>query len=327
MNRLHAARRGAARLDEATARAPVSWPPAEAGGGPLGAVRRYDFRVPDKFPKDVLRQVGHLYDGMARTLTTSLSAQLRATVRVERPQPVQATYAEFVAGCNDPGILAAFAADPLPGSALLEIDPVIGFPMIDRLLGGSGDLPHGLQRPVTEIELTVIQRIVTTVLDNWREAWGHVAALAPRVLGLETNPLFVQLAAPGDIVLGVSLTCGLGRSEGLIRFCLPHAMLEPVLRRLAARDWSQAAREPPGARRADLERGLEQVEVAVQVELGRVRRRLSEVWALRVGDVLPLGVSVHAPARVYVAGLPRFRGHVGLQGNRLAVRIAAVEEG
>ena len=290
------------------------------------AARRYDFRLPDKFPKDVLRQVIHLHDGMNRTLTTSLSAQLRATVRVEDAIAEQRTYQEFVRGASDPAILAAFSAEPLAGSALLDVDPLIAFPMIDRLLGGSGE---GLapNRPVTEIELTVIGRILTNVLDQWRDAWSHIITLRPRILGVETNPLFTQLVAPTEIVLAIGMVCGLGRQEGRLRLCFPYAMIEPLLVRLASRQWTAAVTEPPGNRQAEIRRELGEVMVPVAVELGRARLPLQAVLALRPGDMLPLGTAASGPAVLHVRGQPKFRAEVGRAGRHLAVRLLDAEGG
>jgi flagellar motor switch protein FliM len=287
--------------------------------------RRYDFRVPDKFPKDVLRQVVHVYDAMSRTLTTSLSAMLRTTVRVEDAAAEQSTYDAFVREASDPAILAGFTAEPLQGSALLEVDPVIAFPMIDRMLGGSGD-GMGLDRPVTEIELSVVRRVLGLILDNWREAWAHVLPLRPRLQGVETNPLFIQLAAPAEIVLIVTMTCGLGRQEGRLRFCFPFATIEPIVQRLASRQWAAAAGEPPGSREAELRRSLGAVDVPVAVEIAAARLPLSQILGFREGDVLRLGVPLDAPACVRVRGRPGFLGRVGRRGRRLAVRIDALGE-
>ena len=296
--------------------------PAEEGAR---RARRYDFRVPDKFPKDVLRQVVHVHDAMSRTLTTSLSAMLRSTVRVEDAAAEQSTYESFVREASDPAILAAFTAEPLQGSALLELDPVIAFPMIDRMLGGSGE-GASLERPVTEIELSVVRRVLSAVLDNWREAWAHVLALRPRLLGVETNPLFTQLVAPTEIVLAVSMTCGLGRQEGRLRFCFPFATIEPVVQRLASRQWAAAASERPGSREAEIRQGLAGASVGVAVEVARTRLRLSQILEFAPGDVVPLGVPAHAPARIRVRGRPRFLGRVGRRGRTLAVQIEAAGE-
>ncbi len=288
--------------------------------------RRYDFRVPDKFPRDLLRQITHVHDGMGRTLTTSLSAQLRATVRVEDALAEQRTYQEFVREAADPAILAAFSAEPLPGSALIELDPVIAYPMIDRLLGGAGD-GGVMNRPVTEIELTVIQRVLGSVLDNWRDAWGHVATLRPRLLGIETNPLFTQLVAPTEIVLAVALVCGLGRHEGRLRMCFPYSMLEPLIQRLMARQWTVASSEAPGSRREHIRQGLGEVAVPLSVEIGCTRLPLREILRLKAGDLMPLGIPATHPARVLVRGVPKFRGRVGTRGRQLAVQILDLERG
>jgi flagellar motor switch protein FliM len=290
------------------------------------AVRRYDFRVPDKFPKDVLRQIIHLHESMNRSLTTSLSAQFRTTVRVEDALAEQRTYQEFVREAPDPAILAAFSAEPLSGSALLDVDPINAVPMIDRLLGGSGE-SMAMARPVTEIELSVVQRVLAAVLDAWRDAWSHIVALRPRILGVETNPLFMQLVAPSDIVLAVSMVCGLGRQEGRLRLCFPFGMIEPLVQRLAARQWAAAAAEPPGSRSAEIRAELGDVLVPLSVEIGRARLPLRRVLALQPGDLLPLGVPVSSAARLHVRGRPKFLGRVGRRGRTLAVQIMGLAEG
>ncbi len=282
-------------------------------------VRRYDFRVPDKFPKDTLRQVHHLHEGMARTLTTSLSAQLRATVRVEDAVAEQRTYQEFVAEASDPAILAVFTAQPLHGNALLEMDPLVAFPILDRLLGGTGEAA-GPPRPVTEIELTVIQRVLHTALDQWRDAWAHVMPMQVRVLGVETNPLFAQLLGPNEIVLAVSLTCTVGRREGRLRFCFPQTMIEPLMQRLAARQWIATASQIPGTRAPELRHELAAAPVPLAVEIGRARLSLGRVLSLVPGDLVPIG-AVSQPARVLVRGRPKFRGRVGTSAGRLAVQV------
>ena len=53
----------------------------------------------------------------------------------------------------------------------LEINPLILYPIIDRLLGGSTAEMFIPQRPLTEIELRLVPRIIDRVLTNLAEAW------------------------------------------------------------------------------------------------------------------------------------------------------------
>ncbi len=288
--------------------------------------RRYDFRIPDKFPKDVLRQIAHVHDSMARALTTTFSAKLRATVRVEAVTAEQRTYEEWVRGASDPAILAAFSAEPLSGNALVEIDPVVAFPMLDRLLGGSvdGDI---MPRPTTDIELTVMQRVLESVLDAWREAWAQIQPMRPRVLGLETNPLFTQVASPSDIVLNVGMVCGLGRREGRLRLCLPFTLVEPLVQKLAARRWRAEVQERPGSRAPAIRQQLADVPVPLGVRLATVRLPLEDVLALAPGTLIPLHVGSETPALVEIRGAVKHTARVGQAGGRLAIQVLDHEGG
>ncbi len=293
---------------------------AAAAATPRGRVRQYDFSVPDKFSKDALRALQHLHDGLARSLTTSLSAHVRGMMQVDSPVVTQQTYQQFIAEVAEPSVLAAFSAEPLPGTGVWEIEARIAFPIIDRLLGGPG---HGIEvlRSLTEIEMTVIQRVVNVILDQWREGWGHTAELHPKLLSLETNPLFLQIAGPNEIVLAVAFAVHLGPDEGQMRLCLPFPCLEPILSRLAMRAWSQGPAAPRPGQEAEVARALQGARVPVHVELGRARLPLSTVVALQAGDLVPLPVPLTAPATVFVGDRPRFHCRIGRVGRRLAVEI------
>jgi flagellar motor switch protein FliM len=299
----------------------------QAAAAPRGRVRRYDFAVPDKFSKEALRALQHLHDGLARSLTTSLSAHVRAMVQVASPDVRQQTYQQFIADVDEPAVLAAFSAEPLPGLALCAVDGGIAFALIDRLLGGPGQALEAL-RALTEIELTVIQRVVHVVLEQVREAWGHIAELRPRLQSVETNPLFVQLAGPNEIVLGATFAVRLGAAAGQLRLCLPFTLLEPILGRLVRRGW-QGAAGPRADLAAELAQALQAAPVPVRVELGRTRLPLQAVLDLRPGDVLPLPVRPDGPVTVYVRDAAKFAGRAGRLGRRLAVEIAhaLTEEG
>ena len=51
----------------------------------------------------------------------------------------QITYAEFLSSVSDPTCYTAISMKPLDGVAAFEMSPAIVFPMIDRLLGGTGE--------------------------------------------------------------------------------------------------------------------------------------------------------------------------------------------
>jgi flagellar motor switch protein FliM len=56
----------------------------------------------------------------------------------------------------------------------LEISPLIIYPIIDRLLGGSNADLFIPQRPLTQIEQRLVQRITDRATHHLSEAWSNL---------------------------------------------------------------------------------------------------------------------------------------------------------
>lgn len=292
-------------------------------------VRVYDFRRPDKFSKDQLRTLSMIHDNFARLLTGFFSATFRSMVSVGIASVDDLTYEEFTRGVSNPSVMGIFSLTPLKGNAIIDINPSIAFPMIDRIFGGPG---QGLDksRPLTEIETTVMERLITGFLQNLTEAWGNIAKLTPRLEGLESNPMFAQIVAPNEIVIIVTLDCRIGDNRGQMAICLPYILIEPVLPKLSAHNWFSATqREVTPETLSRLQQRLEEARVPVSVRLGETDLTVKEVLELERGDVIVLDNAVRGDLLAYVGNKPKFWVQPGKLGSRLAVRLTQllVEEG
>ena len=147
-------------------------------------IKIYDFKRPDKFSTEATRTIKMMHETFARQTTTTLSAQLRTLAHVHVATVEQLTYEEFIRSIPAPTTLALINMDPLPGSAVLEIDPSITFSIIDRLFGGKGQSIK-IQRELTDIEGSVMEGIIVKILANMREAWNTVIDLRPRLVTVE----------------------------------------------------------------------------------------------------------------------------------------------
>lgn len=281
-------------------------------------VRLYDFRRPDKFSKEQTRTLELIHENFARFLTTTWSGHLRTMVQVFLEDIRQMTFGEYLAPLSDPAIMAVFNMSPLEGTAIMDMDPQVAFTMIDRLFGGPG---HALdeRRPLTELEQGVIQRMLTTSLQGLREAWAQVATIQPKLLSMESNPLFLQVVPLNDVVIMIRFATKLGEHRGHFQLCLPYLLLEPILPKLSAHQWF--ARERQRARPVGMEQQLRQVDVDVWVELGRSGLTLKDLMELEVGDVVPLTPRAPNTVTVYIEDQPCLLGRAGRVGDRLAVNI------
>ncbi len=204
-------------------------------------IRIWDFRRPDKFSKEQIRTVSFMHETFARLTTTSLAAQLRSMVHVHVASVDQLTYEEFLRSIPSPTALAVINMDPLTGSAILEIDPAITFTIIDRLFGGPGEGAK-INRELSEIERAVMESIIVRILGNMREAWSQVIDLRPRLGQIETNPQFVQIVPPTEMVVLVTLETKVEEVEGMMNFCIPYLTIEPIISKLSAQYWYSSVR-------------------------------------------------------------------------------------
>jgi flagellar motor switch protein FliM len=117
------------------------------------------------------------------------------------------TYAEFISGLPNPTSFNLLSAPPLEGMMCLEISPLIIYPVIDRLLGGTNQELFIPQRPLTSIEERLIHRLLDKGLASLNEAWGSLKKVEFELSGSESNPQLVQIVPPNEVVVVVGW-CG-----------------------------------------------------------------------------------------------------------------------
>ena len=209
-------------------------PAHDAGPAPRERVIKvYDFRRPDKFSKDQIRTIAVMHDTLARQATNVLSAMLRTGAHVREAFVDQMTYEEFIHSLPTPTTIVVLMMEPLKGGALLQVDAGLTSAMIDRLFGGTGR-PSEKSSELTDIECSVIEGVITRLLDPFRNAWSSVIELQPRLLAIETNPGFAQIVPPHEMIVTVGFEGEVGEGRGRLNIALPYLTIEPTIPKLSA---------------------------------------------------------------------------------------------
>lgn len=309
----------------------VEAPDGGGGGGGAAArtaspgkqqkVKLYDFKRPDKFSKDHIRTLQMINESFARLVTTSLSSQLRTMVHVHVASVDQLTYEEFMKSIPNPTTIAIASMAPLEGNCVLEIDPSIAFTIIDRLFGGKG-WSSNLSRELTDIEQSVVERIVHRMLQNMGTAWENVIQLQLKLEKIECNPQFVQIVPPNDMVVLITLETKVGEVEGMTNLCIPYIVLEPIINKLSAQFWYAAVRRHTSKEHQKRMRTrMTEVEVPLVVEVGTTHASFRDLLELTKGDVLKLDQRFGTPMKVQVNGEYKFTGVPGLSGSKKALKV------
>lgn len=288
-------------------------------------VSLYDFRRPDRVSKDQMRVLQNLHEGFSRVLSTTLTSYLRTLIEVELVSVDQLTYNEFVMSVTNPSCIYIFQMEPLTGNAIFEINPSLVFFMIDRLFGGPGKAMQ-YNRELTDIERSVMSKIVERLLTDLKEAWEYLGIFHPKIESYENNPQFVQIAPASETVILISFELRSRHTSGLMSMCMPYMFLEPVMGNLSAENWISSNRGATADTRKIVERELAGTPVELKAILGRTALSLRQILGLQEGDTLVLEKSHSADLVLSAGGKGRFLCKPGQLHGRKCVQVTSLIE-
>ncbi|MEZ6318931.1 MAG: flagellar motor switch protein FliM [Phycisphaerales bacterium] len=285
-------------------------------------VAPYDFKRPERVSKDQMRALRTLHESFARNFGASLSGFLRTIVEVRVATCEQMTYGEFINGLPNPTSFKLIQADDLEGQMCLEISPLIIYPIIDRLLGGTSQDLFIPQRPMTQIETRLISNVTDRGLVALSEAWESVRKLAFEVAATESNPQLVQIVPPNEVVVVIGLETKLSNRAGTMNLCIPYNVIEPVMDELAAQSWFRARRDHDSAELGKrLGKNLGRAPVRLSAVLAETTITLRDLANMQVGDLIVTEKAATEPVVLRVEGEPKYLGHVGRFKGSRALRI------
>jgi len=285
-------------------------------------VSTYDFKRPERVSKDQIRALGSLHDGFARNFGATLSGFLRTIIDVRVVGVEQLTYSEFVHSLPNPTCFVIVQAPPLEGQMCLELSPLIVYPIIDRLLGGTNAAMFIPQRPLTSIEWRLINRLIERALTHLSEVWRNLVDARFEVVDVESNPQLVHIVAPTEVVVFITFEIKMGQCAGTMSMCIPFNTIESVLSKLTTQSWfGYRAKGATAQQQRRLLRNLTRSSVGLIAFLGQTRIKLSELRSLRPGDCLYLDKPTVADLIVQIEGRNKYAGVLGqLRGCR-AIRL------
>lgn len=287
-------------------------------------VKNYDFARPSKFSKENLRTLEFIYEHYARLLSTTLPVYLRKNVQVTVASSETVVFSEFSNALSNPVILGVINFNPLPGSIIIDFATNLGFAVIDRMLGGQGEtLKKG--RDFSEIELTIIEKILILLMQMMKEPWKNVVEINPFLERIETNPQFAQIISPSDMIAIITLNIKVGDVEGLVNICLPFFTVENIIDKLNTKSWFSSIKE---ASEEDFQQYVEtmlrKVDVPVKVQLGANQITVADFTNLQCGDIIRLDTRTDSELEVFVGNIKKFTALPGTNNDKYAVRVTSV---
>ena len=287
-------------------------------------VKNYDFARPAKFSKEHLRTLEIIFEHYGRLLYTNLPAYLRKNVQVDVRNSEAVVYSEFANALSNPVLLGIVDFAPLQGNMILELAPSLGYAIIDRLLGGTGETLEK-KREFSEIEITIIERIITICIDLLIEPWKNVIQLEPRLERIETNSQFAQIISPSEMIAIVTLNLKIGDVEGLMNICLPFITLEPVMDKLNTKYWYSTMQEKEDKSYEEtIEALIAKAKIPIKAVLGTSSISVNDFVNLQKGDIIKLNSGIEDELTIYVGNINKFKALPGSSSDNYAVRVTSI---
>ena len=286
--------------------------------------RLRDLTESDRLPAEQVTALRSLHEGVGRSFSAALTAQLRTVAEVKLAWIEQVTYGEFVGRLHNPTCASVVRAAPLGAKWILDVNPNVLYAMIDRLLGGGREPGLIALRPLTEIELRLASRITKLFLRELEQAWRRTTELSLAIDRVESNPRLVLSVPSSEVVVLAGFEARINDVRGAMTMCLPAASLAPLAAKLsrAAEKSSTPGLSDNAIQQTAADPGGASVELVVLLTETKIPTR--DLHSLRVGDIIATEQDVGRPLRVTIEGQTAFHAHPGAAQGRKAVRIEEV---
>ncbi len=283
--------------------------------------KSYDLTSQSLMLRDQFDALDEVHDKFINLLNASLGSSLQRAIEVKMVSKEIVKFGEFLQAFANPTGFSIYTMEPLIGSAMLAVEPNLGFSLIDCMFGGEGK-PLAKIREFTRIERRMLMRVYEEVLRELERAWRVAYNIRFVQKKTETKPEFVNLVSPGDLVLAFVFAINGEEFSGNIHICTPFLMLEPIKDKLSSRYLREKDRAH--AFREQLSYLMRDTEVNIVAELGKTVHTIGQILELEKDDIVQIDTGPQDPVVLRIEGVPKYLGSPGVvKGNR-AVQISAL---
>lgn len=279
-------------------------------------LQHYDFRRPERFPKEERSKLKKIQEDASRIIGSSLSEYLRSSIEIHLVSIEELTYDAFIDSCADMAYVNVLNLQPMTGTGCLIMDLNLCFAIVDKGLGGPGGILHTI-RPLTNVETAIMDAVIANILADIKLAWKDTFAIDWQVQKKELEPKVVQIVRPSEIVLSIKFASSGDLGFGGITLCIPFQALKSVM--MGAESVKISKQEEV----ARIKNTLEKIALEMTTSLGSTEVPISDLLSLKPGSVVVLDNKILDEIVLNIEGKSKFYGRPGHFGKKRAVEIVS----
>lgn len=282
----------------------------------------YDLTSQDRIIRGRLPQLEVIYEKFMRSFRVSLSGALRKIASITLASTDFLKFGEFINTLPMPTCMSVLRFHNLRGSALLVIESKLAYALVDSFFGGA-DRPYTKieGKDFTQIELSIVQKVVGLAIDDLELAWESVEKIGCSFVRTEVNPQFVGIVPPTDVVIASTFDVELENANGTITIVIPYSTIEPIKQKLQSGFQIESDQTDKKLWTSIIHEQLLGTAMNLEVALGESEISMSDLMKLKVGDVIPLDQDSTGEFDIKVEGVKKFKGYMGIHHGSVAMQV------
>jgi flagellar motor switch protein FliM len=286
----------------------------------------YDLTSQEKVIRARFAAFEGIHDRFSRSFRATLSHALKKKVSVNCTSTDFMRFSEYLANVLPPSSLNLINMTNLKGNMVFVVTSKLAYALVDAYYGGS-ERPFakiGGREEFTSIETNMVRKICGLAIRDMKEAWRLNYPVDLEFQRAESNPHFLGAIHGGETVAVISFEVEFESLSGPFIVVLQLKALEAIQTSLAVNVTGEISADQSMWTQHWL-REIQSIELEVRAELGFTEKTVREAQAFKPGDEMLLHQDAASPLTVYVEGLPKIKGLMGVCRGNSAVRITDLE--
>ena len=290
-----------------------------------GACQPFDFNTREQTLLAQLPVLKTINEKHSLSLIQSVQELFKVPVEINPMDSRLLRLEESLVSISEPAGINVLQVKPLSGVSFVVFSGEFLSFFVNQYFGGT---PGGAAFSSSRTDLTPTERrindlLTTRFLAGLESAWSEAVSLQAETVAFETNPDFLKVGSPHDLMLQLSFSLKVFEWEGSIDWYIPYSSIEPLKPRLG----SPAAMESESPKEnweGYFRKELLSVDVDVSGLYSSKNVSIAEVLNLKEGSIVPLKVPTDVV--LCIEGEPYCMGEHGALNGKKSIKIKEIFE-
>ena len=261
------------------------------------------------------------YERFVRLASSSLRHFSAENVEINFDNLNPTRFGDYLNSVALPAMVAIFKAEEWEGFGLVNVSSQLIYSLMDVLLGGRRSAQVRVEgRAYSVIEINIIERLISVILENLAIAFGPFSAVNFHYERMETNPRFASVALPTNATTVARFHVDIEDRTGSFEIVLPYSTLEPIRPQLSQLFMGENFGDDTNWSR-HFTHVLKRSNIEIEAVLHEKNFAMDEVMQWQLGSVIDFDVPLDQLVTIRSAKTSIYQGLMGEKEGHMAIKL------